>query len=229
MIPFNGYSGRAPQNVDRLVYMNSLSDVDRSVYNSTMNILTDIDPQNLSARDRIVLTAHDLFYQEGIRATGVDRIIAQAGVTKVTFYRHFPSKQDLILAFLAYRHERWIGWFEQALQRFGKQAKYKGIKALLPTLHEWFSDASFRGCAFINSATELGGSQPEVLSIVQQHKADMIALIAQRLPESATRPVQAFAIGLAVDGAIVRAQCDAQPEAALQGLANILEVLTAIH
>ena len=48
------------------------------------------------ARDRILHTAHDLFYREGIRATGIDRIIATAGVTKVTFYRHFPSKNDLI-------------------------------------------------------------------------------------------------------------------------------------
>ncbi len=191
-----------------------------------MTAHTDINPHHLtsapSTRERIVLAAHDLFYQEGIRATGVDRIIAQAGVTKVTFYRHFPSKHDLILAFLAHRHERWITWFANALQRYGKQVKYKGIKALLPTLNEWFTDDRFRGCAFINSATELGGTLPDVLAITQQHKDDMIGLIAKLLPESAAQQERAFAIALAVDGAIVRAQCDAKPEAALQGLASII-------
>jgi len=50
----------------------------------------------LPARERILLTAHELFYRDGIRATGIDRVIAESGVTKVTFYRHFPSKNDLI-------------------------------------------------------------------------------------------------------------------------------------
>jgi AcrR family transcriptional regulator len=59
---------------------------------------------DLSARDRILRTAHDLFYADGLRATGIDRVIAEAGVTKVTFYRHFPSKNDLILAYLNLRH-----------------------------------------------------------------------------------------------------------------------------
>ena len=60
-----------------------------------------------SARDRILRTAHDLFYRDGIRATGIDRVIAESGVAKLTFYRHFPSKNDLIRAYLDYRHQRW--------------------------------------------------------------------------------------------------------------------------
>ena len=73
-----------------------------------------VDRNTLPARQRILLTAHDLFYQEGIRATGIDRIIKESGVTKVTFYRHFPSKNDLITAFLAYRHQQWLTWFSTA-------------------------------------------------------------------------------------------------------------------
>ncbi|MBC8948429.1 hypothetical protein Xets_01100 [Xenorhabdus sp. TS4] len=68
------------------------------------------------ARERILKTAHMLFYRDGIRATGIDRIIKESEVTKVTFYRHFPSKNDLILAFLDYRHELWIQWFKKSLQ-----------------------------------------------------------------------------------------------------------------
>ncbi len=73
--------------------------------------------REMSARDRILQTAHDLFYRDGIRATGIDRIIAEAQVTKVTFYRHFPSKNALVGAYLDYRHALWMGWFADALHR----------------------------------------------------------------------------------------------------------------
>jgi AcrR family transcriptional regulator len=52
------------------------------------------------ARERILFAAHELFYREGIRATGIDRVIAESGVAKLSFYRHYPSKNDLVLAFL---------------------------------------------------------------------------------------------------------------------------------
>lgn len=179
-----------------------------------------VDTQNLSARERILRTAHDLFYREGIRATGIDRVIAASGVTKVTFYRHFPSKNDLILAFLEYRHQRWMDWFTGALQRKGK-----GLKALVPALAEWFGDEDFRGCAFINSVGELGGTLPEVVAISQRHKQDMVAAIATLLPPSKQRDRDAQAIALAVDGAIIRAQFDQAPDAALQALERILKSL----
>jgi len=178
------------------------------------------DIQNLSARERILLTAHDLFYREGIRATGIDRVIAASGVTKVTFYRHFPSKNDLILAFLEYRHQRWMDWFTDALQRKGK-----GMKALVPALAEWFGAEDFRGCAFINSVGELGSTLPEVVAISQRHKQDMLAAIATLLPPSKQRDRDAQAIALAVDGAIIRAQFDQAPDAALQSLERILKSL----
>lgn len=187
-----------------------------------MHLTEPADTQNLSARERILLTAHDLFYREGIRATGIDRVIAASGVTKVTFYRHFPSKNDLILAFLDYRHQRWMDWFTDALQRKGK-----GLKALVPALAEWFGDEDFRGCAFINSVGELGSTLPEVVAISQRHKQDMLAAIMALLPPSKQRDRDAQAIALAVDGAIIRAQFDQAPDAALQTLERILKSLQA--
>src|SRR6185436_2086359 len=76
-----------------------------------------------SPYDRILQAAHDLFYRDGIRATGIDRVIAESGVAKLTFYRQFASKDDLILAFLDYRHERWMAWFTAALARHGGDAR----------------------------------------------------------------------------------------------------------
>lgn len=185
-----------------------------------MHLTEPADTQNLSARERILLTAHELFYREGIRATGIDRVIAASGVTKVTFYRHFPSKNDLILAFLDYRHQRWMDWFTDALRRKGK-----GLKALVPALAEWFGDEDFRGCAFINSVGELGSTLPEVVAISQRHKQDMLAAITALLPPSKQRERDAQAIALAVDGAIIRAQFDQAPDAALQTLERILKSL----
>lgn len=173
-----------------------------------------------SARDRILLTAHGLFYKEGIRATGIDRVIAEAGVTKVTFYRHFPSKNDLILAFLEYRHEHWMNWFSDALRRHGQN-----LRALVPALAEWFGEPDFRGCAFINSVGELGGSLPEVVAVSRRHKDDMLATIAALLPASRQRRQLAQVIAMAVDGAIVRAQFDASPDVALKTLALLLRSL----
>lgn len=175
-------------------------------------------PPGLTARERVLLTAYGLFYREGIRATGIDRVIAEAGVTKVTFYRHFPSKNDLIRAFLEYRHQRWMVWFVDALDRHGGDAN-----ALAPALAEWFRDANFRGCAFINSVGELGGTLPEIVQITQSHKHEMTDVIAGLLAPSRHRRQDAQALALAVDGAIIRAQFDQTPAAALSSFERILK------
>jgi AcrR family transcriptional regulator len=175
-----------------------------------------------SARERILLTAHDLFYREGIRATGIDRVIAESGVTKVTFYRHFPSKNHLVQEFLEYRHQRWMAWFIDALARHGG-----GSKAITPALAEWFRDKNFRGCAFINSVGELGGTLPEVMEISRRHKQDMANVIASLLPPSQYQKHDAQALALAIDGATIRAQFDQTPDVALSLLERVRKTLLA--
>lgn len=177
--------------------------------------------RNAPARERILLTAHDLFYGEGIRATGIDRVISEAGVTKVTFYRHFPSKNDLICAFLEHRHQRWMDWFVDAVGRHGSD-----VEALSGALAEWFSDPGFRGCAFINSVGELGGVVPEVLEISRRHKEDVVGVIAGLLPPSRRRLQEAQALCVAMDGAIVRATFDKLPENALLAFKTIAQSLS---
>ncbi len=168
-----------------------------------------------------MLTAHALFYRDGIRATGIDRVIAESEVSKVTFYRHFPSKNDLIQAFLEYRHQRWMAWFQTALARHGGTAQ-----ALVPTLAEWFEDEGFRGCAFINSVVELGGSQPAIVAISQRHKLEMTEVIRGLLPSTGDQPTQiAQALALALDGAIVEAQLLQAPVAALASFRRIIVAL----
>ncbi|OZB62808.1 MAG: TetR family transcriptional regulator [Thiomonas sp. 13-66-29] len=179
-----------------------------------------------AARERILLAAHDLFYRDGIRATGIDRVIADAGVTKVTFYRHFPSKNDLVEAFLEYRHGLWMAWFAAALERQGAVGR-PGVAALVPALGAWFRNGGYRGCAFLNTVVELGDVLPGAGEIARRHKKQMTALIASLLPPSAHRLGDAQAIALAVDGAILRAQMDASPTLALKGLKRVVQAITA--
>lgn len=178
------------------------------------------------ARERILMTAHALFYRDGIRATGIDRVIAESSVAKVTFYRHFPSKNDLIRAYMEYRHQHWMAWFNAALERHGV-GRGRGIDALRPVLDEWFTDEGFRGCAFINSVGELGSALPEVKETTRRHKRGMVAAIALLLPPSRQRGRIAEAVALAVDGAIVHAQFDDTPTSALNALGRILKALQA--
>jgi AcrR family transcriptional regulator len=182
-----------------------------------------MDLAALPARDRILVTAHELFYRDGIRATGIDRIIAESGVAKLTFYRHFPSKDDLVRSFLAYRHERWMAWFVDALGRNGAKPG-AGLAPLAAAMAEWFADPAFRGCAFINAVAEVGGSLPDSAAIAQKHKQEMEQVIADLLPAGPARASQAQAAALAVDGAIVRAQMSGAQSAA-GGLRSLLEAL----
>ncbi|MHB1528956.1 MAG: TetR/AcrR family transcriptional regulator [Acidiferrobacteraceae bacterium] len=155
--------------------------------------------RNLPARERILLTANDLFYREGIRATGIDRVIAESGVAKATFYRHFASKNDLVREYLEYRHHRWMDWFKDALPRHG------------------------------NGVGELGCVMPEVLEITQRHKREMTSVIATLLAPSRQRANDAQAVALAIDGAIIRAQCDPTPDAALLALNRLLKALIPLR
>lgn len=199
--------------------------MERSVYHGTMDRHSNpalMDQAKLTARERILHTAHTLFYREGIRSTGVDRIIAEAGVTKVTFYRHYPSKNDLIVAFLDYRHRIWMSWFKDALQRHGNN-----ILAITPVLQEWFTDPSFRGCAFINALGEMGGTMPEVVHRVNQHKAELRKVIEGLLPENCDREDWASAVAMAIDGAVVRAEWG-EPTEAIHGFHHLMEGVSCL-
>ena len=192
-----------------------------------------MDISALPARERILLTAHDLFYADGIRATGIDRVIAASGVAKVTFYRHFPSKDDLVRDFLDHRHARWMAWFVDALGRRGAHERAGDAGALLllaEVMAEWFADPAFRGCAFINAVAEVGGSVEGAAERAREHKREMVEVIAGLLPAALpARMALAQAAALGVDGAIVKAQMGgaALAREAVDDLRRLLEALAA--
>src|ERR1700756_2978862 len=89
------------------------------------------------ARQRILETADRLFYQDGIRAVGIDRIIAEADVAKMSLYKHFPSKDDLILAVLKHREETALEFFRSSMERHAKKTK-NPLRAFFAALKDWF-------------------------------------------------------------------------------------------
>ena len=177
-------------------------------------------PIAASPRERILRAAHDLFYREGVRATGIDRVISESGVAKLTFYRQFASKDDLVLAFLDFRHERWMAWFAEALARHGGTTA-----AIAPALAEWFAGDDYRGCAFLNSVGELAPALPAVLDATRRHKLDMTAAVTRLMKPAPGRARIARALALAIDGAIVQAQYLEAPGAAVEALAFVTKAL----
>ena len=179
----------------------------------------------ISVRDKILLTAHDLFYSTGFRATGVDTLIKASKVTKVTFYRHFPSKSLLILAYLQYRHEIWISWFESTLRRHLEEGEIPS-DALSATLHEWFVSPEFHGCAFINASAEAKSEdiESEIKEICRNHKCETKKIITSLTMIADERVVNE--IMLLIDGAIIHAQMGMDTSTVIKSLAPGLERLT---
>jgi AcrR family transcriptional regulator len=167
------------------------------------------------ARQRILETADRLFYQDGIRAVGIDRIIAEAGVAKMSLYKHFSSKDDLILAVLKYREEGVLEFFRSAMERHGKKAK-NPLRAFFAALKEWFEAPGFRGCAFQNAAVELADPAHAGTEFVRGHKQRFGEFLRGLVEESVgkTAAKVAPAVALLVEGAIVTAVIQGTPDAA---------------
>jgi len=161
---------------------------------------------NASARERILYTATRLFYEQGIRATGIDRIIAESNVAKASFYRQFPAKEELVQAVLNHRHEAWMAWFEGSLT--ARSARGTPSLALIAdVLDEWFTEPEFRGCAFINALAE-GSVSVVVAEIARAHKEVLAEYLRGYITKLGHRaPKQTAQIVLMIiEGAIVRAQ-----------------------
>jgi AcrR family transcriptional regulator len=167
------------------------------------------------ARRRILETADRLFYRDGIRAVGIDRIIAEAGVAKMSLYKHFPSKDDLILAVLQHREEGVLEFFRSAMERHGKKAKTP-LRAFFAALKDFFESPGFRGCPFQNAAVELADPAHPGTEFVRGHKQRfsefLRGLVEQTIGTAAAKV--APAVSILVEGAIITAVIQRNPDAA---------------
>jgi AcrR family transcriptional regulator len=138
----------------------------------------------VSARERIIDTAYDLFSSYGLRAVGVDRIIEESSVARKTFYRHFPSKTDLILTFLDVRGQRWThGWLEAEIHRLGHTPRER-LLAAFDAFDEWFRHEEFESCSLIAALFENRDSaDPVHRAAVRQ--LEEVRLLIRRVAEVA--------------------------------------------
>ena len=106
------------------------------------------------ARERLLAAAYELFSHRGVQAVGVDAIIERSGVARQTMYRHFASKQDLVLAFLERRQQVWTrAWLETEVNRRASDPQGR-LLAFFDVFDEWFRRPDFEGCSFINAMLE---------------------------------------------------------------------------
>ncbi|HWI08218.1 MAG TPA: TetR/AcrR family transcriptional regulator [Solirubrobacteraceae bacterium] len=132
-----------------------------------------------SGRERILDAAYGLFSRSGVRAIGVDTITAEADVAKMTLYRNFASKNDLALAFLALREERWTkGWVQAEVRR---RADTPGgqLLAIFEIFSQWFGREDFEGCAFITSLLEFDERSDPVRQACVSHLANIRAFVCE--------------------------------------------------
>ncbi|MDQ6527386.1 TetR/AcrR family transcriptional regulator [Nocardioides sp. LHD-245] len=155
-----------------------------------------------ATRERILQAAAELFYADGIRATSADRIITQVGITKVTFYRHFPTKSDLVVAYLIQQAAGERGWFA-TLRLPGDPAA--SLRAIAEGIGAASCSPGFRGCAFINAAAEFSDPDDPVRVVVEEHRQWMLDDLASIAAEAGVPDAAAIARQLMIlrDGAMV--------------------------
>ena len=147
----------------------------------------------LTPRDRILESAYELFPRNSIRSVGIDQVVERADVAKATLYRHFPSKDDLVVAFLAQREERWTkAWVEAESQRRGSTPEER-LLAIFDLFGEWFERGDFEGCSFINVLLETGDRGDPVGRASTEHLANIRAIIRSRAAEAGLRDPEEFA------------------------------------
>lgn len=158
-------------------------------------------------RERILSTAYDLFRRHGVQAIGVDRIIAEAGVAKMTLYRHFRSKDELVLAVLDLREHLWTrNWFEREVERRGGTAEER-LLAAFDAFDAWFRRDDYEGCMFVNSLLEVHDRTSPIGSASVLKIAGVRTFLARLAEEAGVRDPEAFACQwqMLMIGAIVAA------------------------
>ena len=176
-------------------------------------------PAKVPMKERILDTAERLFYGSGIRATGVDTIAAAVGISKRTLYNHFPSKDELIAAYLK------RGFYEP---RVSEEPPLEQILRTFDRLEKGFAAREFRGCRFVNAVAELGEDDHAARKIALDFKEGRRLWYRERLATIGVKDADALATQLAmlVDGAIAMAMVREDPAMA-RAAASAARVLLA--
>lgn len=165
------------------------------------------------ARERILAAARERFYSDGIRAVSADRLIADAGVSKVTFYRHFPTKDDLVVAYLREVEEREAEALDAAERALPDAADV--LRWYFDRLGDLACAEGFRGCAFLNAAAEFARSDHPARAVVEEHRRRLHGRFAGLVRELGVPASDAGRVAdqlqLLRDGAMIAGTLDADP------------------
>ena len=146
-----------------------------------------------SGRERLSRAAYELFSREGTRSVGVDAVIARAGTAKMTLYRNFPSKDDLIIDFLRRREQLWtLGWLEAESQRRGETPRDQ-LLAIFDVFSEWFNKPDFEGCSFLTTMVEVNDRDHPIHQAAVAHLANIRSYIERLAAEAGIRDTDSFA------------------------------------
>lgn len=179
-------------------------------------------PGGATARERLLDTAAWLFYTRGLRVVGVTTIVADSGVAKATFYRHFPAKDDLILAYLDGADRVWTGQLHAAAGAAGPDPVHQ-LVGLFDALDSVSGHESFRGCAFINAAAEAApGTPPHGRAM--EHKRQILGWVTDLARRAGAEEPDRLArtLTLLLDGALSSGVRDEGAAAAAREAARVL-------
>ena len=153
-------------------------------------------------KQHLIETALTLFNEKGYHATGIDLILAESKVSKATLYKHFRSKDELILAALALQHERVLIMIKDKITHTTEEGSSR-VLAIFDALHIWFNSNTFYGCNFINASAEYSDMKDPIHAYAVEHKQAIVDFIRTELePEDKSKADQ---IDLLMEGAIVMA------------------------
>jgi AcrR family transcriptional regulator len=176
-----------------------------------------LPPRASAKRDHLVATAWRLFYHDGYRAVGIDTVLAEAEVAKMTLYYHFASKDELIVAVLEKRSLEVLAGLRSAA--FGtKGPPTKQLLALFDWLADWYATDEFRGCAFIRALSEFPEVNHPVHQAAWRHKEAMKEILVELGRAAGAKDPNAVgeALRLVIDGSLVAAHASGSPAPALQ-------------
>jgi AcrR family transcriptional regulator len=175
-------------------------------------------------RERILTTSYELFARRGVRDVGVDEVIEQAGVAKATLYRHFPSKDELVLAFLERRERLWTQDFVFAQAKQRGDTPEEQLLAIFDVFDEWFRRDDFDACSFINVLLEMGSAHPTGEASVR-YLENIRAGVRELAEQAGIRDTDSFARSwhILMKGSIVSAaEGDAEAAQRAKRLARLL-------
>ncbi|MAA63711.1 MAG: TetR family transcriptional regulator [Alteromonadaceae bacterium] len=187
----------------------------------------------MDKREQLVSVAFTLFYEHGVHAVGINRVLAESGIAKKTLYHHFESKDELVAATVDYRDQRFTAWLKSRIDAVTEGME--AIRAIFDALDDWFNGRDdqmqpFHGCFFINVSAEFGDPEHPIHQQCSRHKQAIMELIRYHasLVIAGDAAIQSASDTLAIlkEGAIVHAHVLSDAEAASKAKAAAMRLLS---